>query len=696
MLAIVECDDIYLPWPNSAPWGFMPQPLPQASLVHPLGFFVFDHVACIRFLFFNRLLLLAFKQLVCSSILPGPVQPWSLRAISAAKRLPGSAPGTTLERSILSPSSPTYDAMHKSRRRAAGPIRRSQCRDTNLECSLIEQQQQQQQRSHGLRCDKKGADQDRVAAVASDNHNHLKHAALPTTTSSPLTTTAALAPDANRPSLAPRLDQDSDRNGQLIWTLRSSSFHAISTLHVVTSTSTSADAVETTGAEWTISGTSPRPSLSSSSTPTSTPAMGTTGLALAAICIGATLVVVTVAFGIYVMRTKGLTFSDVFRRKARPRHRMDRTYDIAKPTVHRMPAYACDDRKPPSYDQSVPLPRRPEPAATRTTESASRYTPASSQSGLLRPTPRPSTPPGFKSPSNTSFLDDASPPRNGSRQSNHSREPSSPTTLPLQRQQSHASNMSDQTVPPLFIQAQDAPRENSFYRSRESSINLSRENSLSRSRDNSLNRSRGNSVSGSRDHSFLAEEDEDTLATPNLPVSSFQQFLANRPGPPSTRARGLTQTSQQPSTSLLSPSMLSSSPVGASFPVGGENRESTTSVARFRSVDSWVGQQTSRIESTEFRNQPHLSFLRQNSSGLGQVDEGQAGWRGEDEAYHRRDGGLAAAAAAGQQHHHHRRQNTNYSDATVFRVHPGSEIKIPRGSLVPSEVLDADMVPSAL
>ncbi|KAK7612055.1 hypothetical protein JOL62DRAFT_31660 [Phyllosticta paracitricarpa] len=599
--------------------------------------------------------------------------------------------------------------MHKSRCRAAGPIRRSQCKDTNRECSLIEQQQQQQ-RSHGFGCDKKGADQDRVVAVASDNHDHLKHAALPTTTPSSLTTTAALAPDASRPFLAPRLDLDGDRNGQLTWTLRSSSFHAISTQYDVTSTSTSADAVETTSAEWTISGTPPRPPLSSSSslTPTSTPAMGTTGLAIAAICIGATLVVVTVAFGIYVMRTKGLTFSDVFRRKARPRHRMDRTYDIAKPTVHRMPAYACDDRKPPSYAQSVPLPRRPEPAATRTTKSASRYTPASSQSGLLRPTPRPSTPPGFKSPSNTSFLDDASPPRNGSRQSNHSWEPSSPTTLPLQRQQTHASNISDQTVPPLFVQAQDAPRENSFYRSRESSINLSRENSLSRSRDNSLNRSRGNSVSGSRDRSFFAEEDEDTLASPNLPVPSFQQFMANRPGPPSTRARGLTQTSQQPT--LLSPSISSSSPVDASFPVGGENRESTTSVARFRSVDSWVGQQTSRIESTEFRNQTHLSFLRQNSSGLGQVDEGQAGWRGEDEAvaaaaaaaapdvpyHHRRDGGLAAAAAAGQHHHHHRRQKTNYSDATVFRVHPGSEIKIPRGSLVPSEVLDADVVPSAL
>ncbi|KAK7530934.1 uncharacterized protein J3D65DRAFT_142903 [Phyllosticta citribraziliensis] len=443
------------------------------------------------------------------------------------------------------------------------------------------------------------------------------------------------------------------------------------------------------------------------------------------------------------MRTKGLSFSDVFRRKARPRHRIDRTYDIAKPTVHRMPAYAWDDRKPPSYSQSVPLPRRPEPAATRTTESASRYTPAGPQSGLLKPTPRPSTPPGFKSPSNTSFLDDASPPRNSSRLSHHSRQPSSPTTLPLQRQHSHASIVSDHTAPPLFLPPQDdAPRENSFYRSRESSVNLSRESSLTRSRsrdgdvDGGLNRPRANCVEAPRERetSFLAaeaeeEEDDDTLPATmtNLPVpgSGFQHFMANRPGPTS-RARGLTQSSQS-STTLLSPSLLSS-PFDASFGLGsgaggaggGEQhqyqRESTASTARFRSVDSWVGQQTSRIESTEFRNQPLFSFQRQNSAGLGQVDEGQAGWRGDDEPalplppdgsvglY--RDGGgggggggsgglsaaqAAAAAAAG-----HRRQNTNYSDATVFRVHPGSEIKIPRGSLVPSEVLDANMVPSAL
>ncbi|KAK8170313.1 hypothetical protein BC567DRAFT_250309, partial [Phyllosticta citribraziliensis] len=400
---------------------------------------------------------------------------WSLRASHLRRRaVPriGADPGTTwtLQRSILSPStSPTYDAMHKSRRRrAAGPIRRSQCRDTDGECaanSLTERQL----RSHGLRCDRKGADQDRVVAVASDNiyHHHLKHAALATTTfsSSPLVT---LAPDANNRRhhlLAPRLVQDNDGNGPLTWTLRASSFHAISTapttLQVVTSTSTSAsptsaigaDAVRTTGgAEWTISDTSPRPAVSSSSTPSSNnpAAMGTTGLVIAAICIAAALVVVIVAFGVYVMRTKGLSFSDVFRRKARPRHRIDRTYDIAKPTVHRMPAYAWDDRKPPSYSQSVPLPRRPEPAATRTTESASRYTPAGPQSGLLKPTPRPSTPPGFKSPSNTSFLDDASPPRNSSRLSHHSRQPSSPTTLPLQRQHSHASIVSDHTAPPLF------------------------------------------------------------------------------------------------------------------------------------------------------------------------------------------------------------------------------------------------------
>ena len=90
------------------------------------------------------------------------------------------------------------------------------------------------------------------------------------------------------------------------------------------------------------------------------------------------------------------------------------------------------------------------------------------------------------------------------------------------------------------------------------------------------------------------------------------------------------------------------------------------------------------------------------------VDEGAAGWGEEaappDVPPSYRDGGGGGggvvnvgsgggvAGVAGN----HRRQNTNHSDATVFRVHPGSDIKIPRGSLVPSEILDANMVHSAL
>ncbi|KAK8209854.1 hypothetical protein IWZ01DRAFT_331951 [Phyllosticta capitalensis] len=639
---------------------------------------------------------------------------------------------------------------------------------------------EQQQRRRRLRCDKKGADQDRVVAVASDdNHHHLKHVASPTSSPLAIVTPAPVARGRRR--LAD--PDDDDQNGKpLTWTLRSHSLDAISaaptTLHVVTSTSKTtsptsaigADAVGTSGAEWTISDAHPRPSVSSSSTrPSSTAAMGTTGLVIAAGCIGATLLVVTVAFGIYVMRTKGLTFSDVFRRKARPRQRIDRTYDIAKPTVHRMPAYAWDERKPPpSYSQSVPL-RRPEPVATRfapaasqsglltetsrctpaasrsglVTETSSRYTgtPAASQSGLLKPASRPSTPPGFKSPSNTSFLDDSTPPRNSSsRQSNHSREPSSPLSLPLQQQQQ--SRFSDLSIPPLFIQGQDPPRENCFYRSRESSVNLSRDNSLTRSRSDSVTRSRANSDAHhrSRDSSLTRQtqptaaaddhpECADTLTSPHLPLPGFYSFMANRPGPASSlsqRPRGLTQSSHH---STFSPSnTTTSSPVDASFGPDphyhhypNSYRESTTSTAtttpttRFRSVDSWVGHQTSRIESSDLRDQPplHFSFLRQNTGnggggGLGMVDEGAAGWGEEaappDVPPSYRDGGGGGggvvnvgsgggvAGVAGN----HRRQNTNHSDATVFRVHPGSEIKIPRGSLVPSEILDANMVHSAL
>lgn len=194
--------------------------------------------------------------------------------------------------------------------------------------------------------------------------------------------------------------------------------------------------------------------------------------------------------------------------------------------------------------------------------------------------------------------------------------------------------------------------------------------------------------------SYSSEQND--LVSPEAPGPTYQQFTAGRRfttnrGPNYESHFSWTQSSQAPPT-----------PIEPVTP--GENGRlsiatTASSVARFRTVDSWVGQQAGRIPSTQFRNQPHLSYRQSTSTngGLGQVDEGQPGWQQEYIA----NNSVPDVPSVPSQYKQagpqtHQRQPTAYSDATVFRQHPGTEVQIPRGSLVPSEVLDAHMIPSAL
>lgn len=76
-----------------------------------------------------------------------------------------------------------------------------------------------------------------------------------------------------------------------------------------------------------------------------------------------------------------------------------------------------------------------------------------------------------------------------------------------------------------------------------------------------------------------------------------------------------------------------------------------SSVARFRTVESWVGNQAGRID--EDRVQDHFK----QTVPVPDVPE---------------------------QYKH----RTNASEATIFNVHPGNEVVIPRRSRIPSEILD--------
>ncbi|KAF2087898.1 hypothetical protein K490DRAFT_65177 [Saccharata proteae CBS 121410] len=141
---------------------------------------------------------------------------------------------------------------------------------------------------------------------------------------------------------------------------------------------------------------------------------------------------------------------------------------------------------------------------------------------------------------------------------------------------------------------------------------------------------------------------------PETSAASFQQFMANRRHTASRNGR-LSATSARVSTTTTTTTP----------------RDSTASTKpRFRTVDSWVGQQSNAI--ADERLQQHVDDAVFGSQALGPASQ-------QGQAPRRKIGHVAQG-----------------SDATVFRAHPGTEVVIPRGSLVPSEILDGDVgAPSA-
>ncbi|EKG16504.1 hypothetical protein MPH_06280 [Macrophomina phaseolina MS6] len=319
----------------------------------------------------------------------------------------------------------------------------------------------------------------------------------------------------------------------------------------------------------------------------------------------------------------------------RRRSRPDRTVDIAKPSL-RMPAYASDDK------ERFSLPQQPQQPILRYDSVSSRSSAPRDYLGLSR------------APSNA-----------------HSRNSSSPTLLPLQTQ---SSSIYDDSPPSFPIQ-------------------------------------RSASFKGSQAPSGYSSERND-IVSPEAPGPTYQNYTASRRfttnrGPNYESHFSWTQSSQAPPT-----------PHEPMTPAENGRASIVTtasSVARFRTVDSWVGNQAGRIPSTQLRSQPHFSYRQSTSTngGLGQVDEGMPGWqqdnlanavpqvpsvpsRYKEEHQQQQQQQTQQQQQQTQPLPQHQRHPTSYSDATVFRQHPGTEVQIPRGSLVPSEVLDAHVIPSAL
>lgn len=189
-------------------------------------------------------------------------------------------------------------------------------------------------------------------------------------------------------------------------------------------------------------------------------------------------------------------------------------------------------------------------------------------------------------------------------------------------------------------------------------------------------------------HNTRSMDDEDEyaqeqLAAPRQPAPpTFKQFMSNRPsisqrpGIGGMNSRFSWTNSQAPQTPHDPSRDTLSQPLGReSFMT---NR---SSVPRFRTINSWVNQQSNRVEEQKLKEQ----FRATRSSAYSEDTDGdQVPEMPPVPSTYRQTGGLAGKDIRHQRH----QTNTSVATAAVFKAHPGTEVRFSTRSTVPSEILD--------
>jgi hypothetical protein len=132
--------------------------------------------------------------------------------------------------------------------------------------------------------------------------------------------------------------------------------------------------------------------------------------------------------------------------------------------------------------------------------------------------------------------------------------------------------------------------------------------------------------------------------------------------------------------------------------------ESVASVARYRTVESWVGQQAGRYE--EARIQERIQF--QLDEAIGELHRAASTKRmtkmktiplqdsssvfvdgvDDDDEVADQVTELSLAPKASVKRTKSAKHRTNQSDLTVFRAHPGTKVDIPESGRIPSAILN--------
>lgn len=356
-------------------------------------------------------------------------------------------------------------------------------------------------------------------------------------------------------------------------------------------------------------------------------------LLIAAGSIGATIVVVMVVLGFYMMRKRGYSFGDAFREAKY------RTTGRGAPTPPPKNGQAAWDSKK-QYGDDYGAMRNDSVHAPQPTAVVARSGSLSSQ--------RPAMPLGRSESFNTrtgspgnvqgSFLLQDPPSRNNSHRRNNSTTPSSPV-LPVQthRQSSSTRNTRSIDDDASELQYSDPPQERPLSRL--------------------------------------------------PPPPTFKQFLSNRPsisqrpGPGGAMISRFSWTNSNAPQTPHDPTRDTTSQIGRdSF------MTSRSSVPRFRTIDSWVNQQTNRLEEQKLKEQFRLTQTSTVYSGDDDNSIPEVPDIPKDVAAQSTP---PARGLPGRNIKHERHDTrTTVETAPIFRQHPGTEVRFSTRSVVPSEILD--------
>lgn len=183
------------------------------------------------------------------------------------------------------------------------------------------------------------------------------------------------------------------------------------------------------------------------------------------------------------------------------------------------------------------------------------------------------------------------------------------------------------------------------------------------------------SLNGDEEQLRYSDLQQQQAPLPTPPT--FKQFLSNRPNISQRPGIGGGMASRFSWTNSNAPQ----TPHDASRdtvaqPIGRDSfMTQRSSVPRFRTVDSWVNQQSTRVEEQRLKQQ----FRMTQSSTSSDVDEVP-----EMPAVPKK---LMESSENEPKHQRHD-TTTTVQTAPIFKAHPGTEVRFSVRSTVPSEVLD--------